>query len=157
MCQLNQGLSRVIKLTDVPQNCEKIEKLRLKNWLIDQRYVDKNCHEWAVASEVGAASLCSALCLPILPETWNRDGIGKGWLTVSSDEDANNEAVHTEHTSHDNWNDRFKEQVWLEDGDRDNTDTGLGSTVSSAQVGEHKGGDAAHGAKEEGLVGVAEI
>ena len=78
-------------------------------------------------------------------------------LTLSSDEDANNETVHTEHTSHDSGDDRLEEKVWLQDGDGHNTDTGFSSSVGSTQVGEDEGGDDSHGAEEEGLVGVTKV
>ena len=78
-------------------------------------------------------------------------------LTLSSDEDSNNETVHTEHTSHDSGDDRLEEKVWLQDGDGDNTDTGLGSSVGSAQVGEDESSDDSHGTEEEGLVGVTKV
>ncbi len=78
-------------------------------------------------------------------------------LTGTSDEDADNESVHTENTSHDDGDNRFEKELRLEDSDGNNTDTGLGSSVSSTQVGEHEGGDNTHGSKEESLVGVTEV
>jgi len=60
------------------------------------------------------------------------------------EENRNNEAVHTEHTSHNDGNDRFEEKVGLEDGDGDDTNTGLGSSVGRAEVSENEGSNAAH-------------
>ena len=70
-------------------------------------------------------------------------------------EDGNNHAVHTEHTSHDDGDDRLEEEVGLKDSHRDNTDARLGSTVGRAKVSEDKSRSDAHGAEENSLVGVA--
>ena len=78
-------------------------------------------------------------------------------LTSASDEDGDDHAVHTEHTSHDDGDDRSEEEVGLEDSHRHNTDAGLGSAVGSTEVGEDESAHNAHGAEENGLVGVAEV
>ena len=76
-------------------------------------------------------------------------------LTGLFHEDGNNHAVHTEHTSHDDGDDRFEEEVRLEDADGHNTDTRLGSAVGRAKVGEDEGRSDSHGTEENSLVGVA--
>ena len=78
-------------------------------------------------------------------------------LTCSLDKNGDNHTVHTKHTSHDNGNDRSEDKFWLDDSDRDNTDAGFGSTVSGTEVGEHKGCNNAHAAKEGGLIGITEL
>ena len=76
---------------------------------------------------------------------------------MSLEQNGDDHAVHTEHTSHDDGDDRLEEKVGSEDGDRYNTDTGLGSSVGSAEVGEDESGDNAHDAEKDRLVGVTEI
>lgn len=44
-------------------------------------------------------------------------------LTGSFEKNGDNHTIHTEHTSHDNGNDRSEEELGLEDGDGDDTDT----------------------------------
>ena len=77
-------------------------------------------------------------------------------LTLTLDEDGDDHAVHTEHTSHNNGNDRLEDQFTLQDGDGDDTDTRLGSSVGGAQVSENEGRDDSHDTKEHALVGVSE-
>ena len=76
-------------------------------------------------------------------------------LTGAGDNDGNDEAVDTEDTSHDHGDDRLDDQLGLEDSDGADTDTGLGSAVSSAHVAENKRGNDAHAAEEERLVGIS--
>ena len=78
-------------------------------------------------------------------------------LTLAFDENGDNHAVHTEHTSHDDGDDRSEEKVGLEDSDGYDTDTGFGSTIGSAEVGEDKGRNDAHGTEEYSLVGVTKL
>ena len=65
-------------------------------------------------------------------------------LTWSLEEQGNNHAVHTEHTSHNDGNDRSEEELGLEDGDGDDTDARLGSTVGGTEVGEDEGSGDSH-------------
>ena len=78
-------------------------------------------------------------------------------LTWSLEENGDDHSVHTEHTSHDDGNDRSEEELGLEHGHRDDTNTGLCSSVGGSQVGEDEGRGDAHGAEEDGLVGVAKV
>lgn len=55
-------------------------------------------------------------------------------LTVLGDDDGNNQAVDTEHTSHDDGNDVLHDDVGVQDTHRGNADTGLGRAVGSAEV-----------------------
>ena len=81
-------------------------------------------------------------------------GIEISVLTLLSHENGDDHAVHTEHTGHDDGDDRFEEEVGLEDSHGDNTNAGLGSAVGRAEVGEDESCGDAHGAEENGLVGV---
>ena len=78
-------------------------------------------------------------------------------LTLAFDENSDNHTVHTEHTSHDDGDDRSEEKVGLEDSDGYNTDTGFGSTIGSAEVGEDECWDDTHGTEEDSLVGVTKL
>ena len=78
-------------------------------------------------------------------------------LTVTLEQNGDDESVHAEHTSHDDGDNRSEEQVGLQHGHGHDTDAGLGSAVGSAEVGEHEGGGDAHRSKEDGLVGVAKV
>ena len=79
-----------------------------------------------------------------------------GSLTGLSHEDGNDHAVHAQHTGHDDWDDRFEEQVRLDDADRDDTDSRLGCTVGCAHVGKDKGEGDANRTEEHGLIWVAQ-
>ena len=78
-------------------------------------------------------------------------------LTALLHENGDNHAVHTEHTSHDDGNDRSEEELGLEDGHGDDTDARLGSTVGGTEVSEDEGSGDAHGSEEDSLVRVAKI
>ena len=78
-------------------------------------------------------------------------------LTLAFDENGDNHAVHTEHTSHDDGDDRSEEKVGLEDSDGYDTDTGFGSTIGSAEVGEDERWNNTHGSEEDSLVGVTKL
>jgi len=78
-------------------------------------------------------------------------------LTGSFEENGNNHTIHTEHTSHDDGNDRSEEEFGLEDGDGDDTDTGLGSAVGGSEVSENEGSSNTHGTEKDGLVGITKI
>ena len=73
---------------------------------------------------------------------------------MTLEQDGDDHSVHSEDTSHDDGDDRLEKEVWSEDSDGNNTDTGLGSSVGSAEVGEDEGRDNAHNAEEDTLVGV---
>ena len=76
-------------------------------------------------------------------------------LTALLHENGDNHAVHTEHTSHDDGNDRLEEKLRLEDRDGHDTNTRLSSTVSGAKVSEHECSSNTHGTEENSLVGVS--
>ena len=78
-----------------------------------------------------------------------------GSLTGTRDDDRDDEAVNTEDTSHDYGNDGLDDELRLEDGDRADTDAGLGSSVGGTQVAENEGSDDAHTSEEKSLVGVS--
>jgi hypothetical protein len=73
-------------------------------------------------------------------------------LTSGLENDANNKAVNTQDTGHNNGNERLEDQLRLEDTDGGNTNTGLGGTVSGSQVAEDEGSSDAHEPKEGVLV-----
>ena len=75
-------------------------------------------------------------------------------LTSGLQDDSHNKAVDTQDTSHNDWNEGLEDQVWLQDTDGGDTNTGLGGTVSGTQVAEHQGGGDSHEAEEGVLVGV---
>ena len=53
---------------------------------------------------------------------------------VTVEDDANDKTVDTEDTSHNNGDKGLVDEVWLEDTDGADTNTGLGSTVGGTQV-----------------------
>ena len=54
--------------------------------------------------------------------------------TSGDKDDGDNESVDTQDTSHDNWDDRFDDEVWLQHSHAGNSYTTLGSAVSSSEV-----------------------
>ena len=54
--------------------------------------------------------------------------------TAVGNDDSNDEAVDTQHTRHDNGDDRLHHEVGLHHAHRGHADTRLGSAVRSAQV-----------------------
>ena len=72
-------------------------------------------------------------------------------LTLALVDNSDNKAVDTEDTSHNAGNERLEDKVVSEDTDGADTDTGFGGSVSSTEVGEHKGGSKAH-ESEEGIL-----
>lgn len=75
-------------------------------------------------------------------------------LTSGLENDANNKAVNTKDTSHNNGNERLEDQLRLEDTDGGNTNASLGGTVSGTQVAENEGSGDTHETEESVLVGV---
>ena len=77
------------------------------------------------------------------------------WLTVSWDDDGDDESVDTEDTSHDNWDNRFEDELWLEHGDTTDSDSRFSSSIGSSEVSEHQGANDSHASEEEGLVWIS--
>ena len=77
-------------------------------------------------------------------------------LTCLFHEDGNDHAVHAQYTSHNDGNDRFEDELGLEDSDRDDTDARLCGAEGWAHVGEYESKDDAHDTKENSLVGIAD-
>ena len=61
-------------------------------------------------------------------------------LTFSLVDNGNNEAIDTEDTSHDTWDQRLEDEFGSEDTDRADTDTGLSGSVGGSEVSKHEGG-----------------
>ena len=76
------------------------------------------------------------------------------YLTLADQDNANNEAVDTQDTSHNDGDEGLVDELGLEHTDAGDADTGLGSTVGGTEVAEHHGGGDAHEAEEGVLVGV---
>lgn len=80
--------------------------------------------------------------------------LGSGDLT---DEDGgSDEAVDTQHTSHDNGDDVFHNLSRVGDTHRGDTNSGLSSTVGGTQVGKNEGGGDTHEPEERGGSGTSE-
>lgn len=73
-------------------------------------------------------------------------------LTLSLQDDGNDEAVNTQDTSHNDWNEGLKDQFWLQDTHAADTNTGLCSTVWSSQVAKNEGRGDSHKTEEGVLV-----
>lgn len=55
-------------------------------------------------------------------------------LTLSVEDNSDDETIDTQDTRHDNRYDRLEDQIWLEDTHAADADTTLGSTVGSTEV-----------------------
>ena len=75
-------------------------------------------------------------------------------LTLALENDSHNKAVNTKDTSHNDGDERLEDELVLEDTDGGDTDTGLGSTVGSAQVAENESSGDTHETEEGVLVRV---
>jgi len=73
-------------------------------------------------------------------------------LTSSLEDNGNDETVDTEDTSHNNGDEGLEDEVLSQHSNGGNTDTGLGSTVGSSEVGEDEGSGEAHETEEGVLV-----
>jgi hypothetical protein len=69
-------------------------------------------------------------------------------------DDGDDEAVDTQNTSHNDWNKGSEHELGSQDTNTANTDAGLGRTVGSTEVAEHKSGSNTHKTEEGVLVGV---
>ena len=77
-------------------------------------------------------------------------------LTLNGEEDSDNKSIDTQDTRHDNWNNGLEDELWLEDSDRADTDSGFGSSVGGTHVSEHESGNHTHTSEEHGLVWITE-
>ena len=50
------------------------------------------------------------------------------------EDDSNDKAINTQNTSHDYWDNRFDDHIWLEDTHGRNTDTTLSGSISCSEV-----------------------
>ena len=80
-----------------------------------------------------------------------------GLLNGSKVDDGNNQAVNSENTSHDTGNEGLEHKLGVQDSDGADADSRLGSTVSSTEVGEHKGHNDSHVTEEGGLVNLSQL
>jgi hypothetical protein len=55
-------------------------------------------------------------------------------LTLSLENDGDDQAIDTQDTRHNNWYDRFEDQLWLEHTHACNTDSTLSGSVGSSEV-----------------------
>lgn len=60
-------------------------------------------------------------------------------LDLGSSDNGNDDTINTQDTSHNNRNKTLEDLTWLDDGERRDTNSGLGGTIGSSQVGEDKG------------------
>jgi len=78
----------------------------------------------------------------------------KSKLTVSIEEDSDNQSIDTKNTSHDNGDDGLEEEFWLQNDGAADANSRLGSSVGGTEVSEDKGGCDAHISEECVLVAI---
>lgn len=101
-------------------------------------------------SEVLVASVHRVLVVTVLVVIVGRDD------NVALEDDSHDKTVDTEDTRHNDWDEGLEDEVGLQHTDGANTDTGLGGSVSGAQVAENESSGHAHEAEEGVLVGVVD-
>lgn len=77
---------------------------------------------------------------------WSQVGIAH----LARKDDSDDDAVNTQNTSHDNWNQGLEHLASVNDSQRGDANTGLGSSVRGTEVAEHKGGGNAKVTEEVG-------
>jgi len=65
--------------------------------------------------------------------SWNKGSEGKE-LTLLLKNDGNDQAIDTQDTSHNNWDNGLEDQLWLQDSHGRNTDSTLSSSVGGSEV-----------------------
>ncbi len=94
-----------------------------------------------------------AVVCRVLPSS-SRNVVQRGLLNARLQDDADNQAVNTQDTSHNNGDQGLEDELRLEHTHGGNTNASFGSAVSGTQVAENEGGSDAHKPEEGVLVGV---